>query len=78
MALSRAFIVNRVFVANKWLQQHTGRSVGDAAEADLKAFLDGVPDAHRERTLAALVAYGDDLVRKGRARRNIARVIQLP
>ena len=76
--LSRGFKLNRAFVADRWLQEVYGTTVGEATEDQLSAFLRTIPPEMREQTLDALVAYEDDLVRKGQLPRNIARTIRLP
>ena len=76
--LSRGFIVNRAFVADRWLQDNFGVTVMDATDLQLLQFIESTPANERPRTLHALVAYGDDMVRKGRVSLNRARTIKLP
>ena len=76
--MSRSAVVNRVFVADRWLQQRFNTSIAEAQADQIVIYLDSVPEPQRGATLDALIAYGDDMVRKGRAPRNVARTIVLP
>ena len=77
-SLSRGFIVNRAYVADRWLQNHYGINVIEADDLQLLEFLESTPADQRRQTLDALVAYGDDAVRRGMAPKNAARTIRLP
>lgn len=77
MGVSRSYVVNRAFVANRWLNARYGISIHEADEAQLRGFLESLPADQREQTWEALAAYGDDLVRRGRASRNVARAVHV-
>lgn len=73
--MSRAFVVNRAFVADRWISSQFGIPLAEANEDQIRQFLKTVPAGLRDQTWEALVAYGDDLVRKGTATRNAARMV---
>ena len=76
-AISRSFMVNRAFVADRWLTDRYGISIQEADEAQLHAFIQSLPQDMRTTTWEALVMYCDDLIRKGRASRNVARAVSV-
>ena len=73
--MSRSFVLNRAFVADRWMNSQFGIPLAEANEEQLRQFLRTVPASMRDHTWEALCAYGDDLIRKGQAQHNVARAV---